>query len=125
MGLLKKIFVLGILSLLGWGACGATIAMGRSFLSLQTTLIIHAIAAPCIFGIISFIYFKKFSYTSPLLTATIFVSFVILMDAGLVAPFFEKSYQMFKSLLGTWIPFILIFISSYSVGLLYDRQWKH
>ncbi len=39
------------------------------------------------------------------------------MDAGLVAPVFEKSYDMFRSLIGTWIPFILIFISTYLTGL--------
>jgi hypothetical protein len=40
----------------------------------------------------------------------------MVMDAGIVAPVFEKSYVMFKSVLGTWIPFILIFLATYITG---------
>jgi hypothetical protein len=31
-------------------------------------------------------------------------------------PVFEKSFVMFKSLFGTWIPFGLIFLSTYLTG---------
>ena len=41
---------------------------------------------------------------------------VVGLDALLVAPMFERSYAMFKSLLGTWIPFMLIFVSVYLMG---------
>jgi len=34
-----------------------------------------------------------------------------------VATFIEKSYAMFASILGTWIPFALIFGSTYLVGV--------
>jgi hypothetical protein len=64
------------------------------------------------------VYYKKFNYTSPINTAFIFLFFVIAMDAGLFAPVFEKSYGMFKSILGTWIPFSLIFLSTYIIGLI-------
>ena len=62
---------------IGWALCGAVMMIGRTFLSIQTTLIIHAIAAPVFFFVISLIYFKKFNYTTPLLTALIFVTFVV------------------------------------------------
>jgi hypothetical protein len=38
------------------------------------------------------------------------------MDALVVAPFIEHSYAMFGSVLGTWVPFALIFAASYLVG---------
>jgi hypothetical protein len=41
---------------------------------------------------------------------------IILADALLIAPFIEKSYEMFTSFLGTWLVFILIFSSTYITG---------
>lgn len=101
----------------GWVLCGAIMLIGRSVTSLQTTLIIHAIGVFVIFAIIGLNYFKRFNYTTPLQTAIIFVSFVILMDVFIVALLIEKSFEMFRSILGTWIPFIFIFKATYLVGL--------
>ena len=105
-----------------WVLCGATIAVGRSITTIESTLIIHAIGAPIFAFIVSMVYYKKFNYTSPICTAFIFLLFVIAMDAGLVAPVFEKSYGMFKSILGTWIPLSLIFLSTYITGLIIKRK---
>jgi hypothetical protein len=41
---------------------------------------------------------------------------IILADALLVAPVFEKSYEMFTNFLGTWLVFILIFGATYLTG---------
>jgi hypothetical protein len=49
----------------GWVLCGATIGFGMATMSMQNTLIIHAIAAPIYFALISVIYFTKFNYTTP------------------------------------------------------------
>jgi hypothetical protein len=100
-----------------WGFCGATIGIARHITSLENALIIHAIAVPIITFLISLNYYKKFSYTNPAPTAVIFVSVIIALDAGIVAPFLEKSYAMFTNVLGTWIPFGLIFLSTYITGL--------
>ena len=102
----------------GWGLCGAIIGIGRKVTSMERTLILHAIGAPVFFAIIALVYFKYFSFTTPLQTAAIFVGFVIFMDVFLVALFIEKSFSMFTSLLGTWIPFILIFLATYITGLI-------
>ena len=101
----------------GWALCGAIIGIGRGITSLENTLIIHAIGAPIIFAAISLNYFKRFNYTNPLQTAIIFVSFVIFMDFFIIALMIEKSFDMFKSILGTWIPFILIMLSTYLTGI--------
>jgi len=114
--MIKKIAVLLVHGLIGWGLCGATIGIGRTVTTMDNTLIIHAIAAPVIFGLLSWLYFSKFHYTTPLQTAFIFLGIVMLMDAGVIAPFAEKSYAMFASLLGTWIPFALIFAATYVTG---------
>ncbi len=101
----------------GWALCGAIIGAGRKITSLENTLIIHAIGAPIIFAAISLNYFKRFNYTNPLQTAIIFVCFVIFMDFFIIALMIEKSFDMFKSILGTWIPFILIMLSTYLTGI--------
>lgn len=113
---MKKFFIILIHGLIIWALCGASVVIGRSLVSMETTLIIHLILAPVFAGIVSLIYFKKFNYTSPLQTALIFLSIIIIFDAGLVAPVFEKSYEMFFSPLGTWIPFILIFTATFLTG---------
>ncbi|SPE42255.1 hypothetical protein SBA3_510003 [Candidatus Sulfopaludibacter sp. SbA3] len=43
------------------------------------------------------------------------------MDVFVVAVMIERSFQMFTSALGTWIPFTLIFLSSWSTGVLVAR----
>jgi hypothetical protein len=103
---------------IGWALCAAIMIIGRQIIDLQTTLIIHAIAAPIIFFLVSLVYFKFFNYISPFQTASIFTAFVIIIDVVLVAIFIEKSFAMFTSLIGTWIPFFLIFLSTFITGKL-------
>jgi hypothetical protein len=102
----------------GWMLCAATMGIGMSLTSLSNTLIIHAIGAPIFFAGVSLFYFNKFNYTAPLQTALIFIAFVIAMDFFLVAMVINRSFEMFTSPLGTWIPFVLIFASTYLTGLL-------
>ena len=118
----KKIIIVLIHAFIVWTLCGATIAVGRSITTIELTLIIHAIGAPIFASIVAVLYYKKFNYTSPFWTAFIFLLFIIAMDAGLVAPVFEKSYRMFRSILGTWIPFSLIFMSTYITGLIIQSK---
>jgi hypothetical protein len=106
----------------GWLLCAATMGVGMSLLPLGTALIVHAIAAPIYFTIISLVYFTKFRHTTPLQTASIFVGFVVLVDFFVVALLINKSMDMFTSLIGTWIPFALIFLSTYLTGLFVQQR---
>jgi hypothetical protein len=112
----KTIIVLAH-AFIGWALCAATMGIGMAITSINNALIIHAIGAPIFFMIIALIYFKRFHYTTPLQTAIIFVVFVITVDFFVVALLINKSLDMFASLLGTWIPFALIFTSTYLTGL--------
>jgi hypothetical protein len=102
---------------IGWALCAATMGIGMATTSMNNALIIHAIAAPIFFGVITWFYYSRFGYTSPLQTALIFVGFVITTDFFLVALIINRSLEMFASILGTWLPFGLIFLSAYLVGL--------
>ena len=119
---IKKIVTILVHALVGWILCAATIGIAMATTSLQNALIIHAIGAPVFFAILSLIFFKKFNYTSPLQTAISFVIFIITMDFFVVGLLINKSLEMFTSLLGTWIPFALIFISTYLTGLFLTRH---
>ena len=112
----KQIVVVLVFALIGWAACGATMGIGMALTTLNITLIIHAIGAPIYFIILSLIYFRRFNYTNPLTTAAIFIAFVIAVDFFLIALIINKSLDMFRSFLGTWLPFILIFSTTWVTG---------
>jgi hypothetical protein len=119
---IKKLMIVLVHGLVGWALCGAIIWIGMAVTSMENTLIIHAIGAPIIFGAIASIYFRAFNYTTPLQTAIIFVSVVVFMDFFVVALLIEKSFEMFASLIGTWIPWALIFTSTYLTGLFVTKR---
>ena len=101
-----------------WAFCGALVGIGRQFMSMDATLIVHAIGAPIGAAALSRLYFRNFGYTSPLLTAAIFVATALALDLVVVAILIEKSFEMFRSIIGVWIPQALIFAATYLVGTL-------
>lgn len=103
-------------ALAGWAYCGALIGVGRRMLPMEGALVVHAIGAPVGFAAISWFYFRRFAFTTPFQTASAFLGVVVALDLFLVAPFLERSFSMFASPLGTWIPFALIFTSTYAAG---------
>jgi hypothetical protein len=107
---------------IGWALCAATMTVGQALTSQQNALILHAIGAPIFFWGVSLHYFKNYRYTTPLQTALFFVGFVIAVDFFLIALLILRSLDMFTSLLGTWIPFALIFASTYLTGILVTRR---
>ena len=118
---LKTILILLAHALVIWGLCAAVIGIGMAITTKNNALIIHAIAAPLISIAITSIYYMKFAYTTPLLTAVVFILVVIFLDTFLVAMIINKSFDMFTSFIGTWLPFILIFSASYITGLLWTK----
>lgn len=114
---IKKFSVVLAFALLAQALCWSIMVVGQMVTSIENTLIAHAIGAPIIAIGVSSIYYKKFNYTSPLQTAIVFVSVVIAMDVFVVALLIEKSFEMFASPIGTWIPISSIFLATYLNGL--------
>ena len=104
-------------AVVGWAFCGAIMAIGQQLTTLDRTLIIHAVGAPIGFAVITWFYYRKFGFTAPLQTALLFLMVVIALDVFVVALLVERSFAMFKSPLGTWIPLTLIFLSTLVTGL--------
>jgi hypothetical protein len=118
----RQIAILVAHAFVGWALCGLTMFIGREVTTIQNALIIHAVAAPIFFAAVSWSYFRHFAYTGPLATALFFVTFVITMDFFLVGLIIEQSLEMFTSFLGTWLPFSLIFLSTYLAGRVMQRS---
>lgn len=121
----KQALTIATFGLLGWALCGAIMFVGMAVTSMQITLTVHAVGAPIIFAVISWIYFTKFRYTSPLTTAVAFVGIVIFMDFFLVSLIINRNLEMFSSIVGTWLPFVLIFLSTYLTGKLVEGRSTH
>ncbi len=83
---------------------------------MQTTLWVHAFVAPIAFGLLTAHHFRRFPAASPVTTALAMVGLVVALDALLVAPVLERSWAMFRSILGTWVPFASIGAASYLAG---------
>ncbi len=103
-------------ALVGWAICGGTIGIGRQVASMDTTLLIHAVVAPLVFGLLTWHYSRRFPESSAASTSLAMVGIVVGLDALVVAPFVERSYAMFTSVIGTWLPFASIAAASYLVG---------
>lgn len=69
-------------------------------MSMDATLIVHAVGAPIDAALLSWCYFNSFGFTSPLVTAAIFVGTAFILDVFIVALLIEQSFDMFKTVLG-------------------------
>ncbi len=81
----------------------------------------HAIVAPVVFAGLSWVYFARFAYTTPLATAALFLGLVAALDLVVVAAIILRSFVMFGSVLGTWLPFALIFAATWATGIVVGR----
>jgi uncharacterized RDD family membrane protein YckC len=118
----KKIGIILTLAFIGWAICGMIMGVGLATTTEDNALILHAAFVPVVFFSVSFLYFSKFNYTTPLQTAGIFVTFVILMDIFVVSMLINKSFEMFYSFLGTWFVFGEIFVTTLLTGKLLTEK---
>ena len=82
------------------------------------------ISAFLVFAVISYIYFKKLNYTTPLKTAAIFIGIVIVGDFILRALTNPSALRFYVSMSYLWFRFALLFVSIYLTGLLTTEPAK-
>jgi hypothetical protein len=111
------VYLIG-LALVLWGACGGVIAIGRKLWSIDTTLRVHLVAAAIVAFLVAAAHRALAPDFDPLLRAAAITTIVMLLDALVVAPLFERSYAMFRSVIGTWLPFLAIFAACWAAGVL-------
>lgn len=122
---MKKIAIVIAYALVGWALCGSVIAVGRSIAPMKIVLAVHAAMAPLFFGVLSWNYHRRFNFTPPDVTGLCFLAVVVFMDVFLVAMVIEGSFDMFKSPLGTWIPFAFIYLAVLAAGRVAIRSARH
>jgi hypothetical protein len=105
------------LTLVLWGACGGVVSVGRRLWTLQTSLRVHLAAAPLFAFLLAAVHKGLAPGFDPALRALVMTAAVVVLDAAVVAPLFERSYAMFRSFLGTWLPFAAIFLASWAAGI--------
>jgi hypothetical protein len=92
---------------------GALLAMT----DLWTALVGHTAAAAVIFLFVAKHYFGLSGARDPLPTAVTFVSAMALLDLVVVAGLVQHSLQIFTSVIGTWLPFFLVFLVTWGTGV--------
>ena len=102
-----------------WGLCGSVMGLGRYFWSTETAIAIHLPAAPIFAFVAATIHATMFPEFAQLTRAVVIIGVVIVLDFAIVAPLLERSFEMFRSVIGTWMPFGLIFLAAWIAGLLF------
>ena len=110
-----SLFALGLIL---WMACGGVMAVGRRIWTIDIALRVHLAVAPAVAFIVSAVHKMLAPEFDSVLRALAITGLVVLLDAVVVAPLFERSYAMFRSFIGTWLPFALIFLASWAAGIL-------
>ena len=90
--------------------------IATAILGHPAALVVHAVAAPVVFAALSALCFRRFPPACPLGAATAVVVIVIGLDGVIVATLLLRSYAMFRSVSGTWLPLALIFAATYLAG---------
>lgn len=118
----QKITILLAHSFVGWILCAATMGISMAVTSPENALIVHAIIAPVLFVSVSSVYFRMYSFTSPLQTAAFFLVFVMTMNFLVVTRNLNGNFERSNVPLATWIPLLLIFVSTLLTGLCVQRR---
>lgn len=103
---------------LGWSWCGAITGLGQLLLPANTLLIFYLLLSPIGVGLLAWRFHQNFPGIQQLNVAYWFTGIIIFLNVALTAPVFEKSYSMFANIIGTWLPFALIFGAVYLAGYL-------
>lgn len=102
---------------IAWAACGLVFGVSRALWGVDAALWVHLAFAPVLGGGAAFLYLNHPRRLGPLATAALLTGTVFCLDLLVVAPFLERSFAMFQSTLGTWLPLSLIAASSLLTGL--------
>jgi menaquinone-dependent protoporphyrinogen oxidase len=100
----------------GWALCAAIMGVLLQIASVGWALVLHAIAAPLVFVVLARRYFGARGARDPLPTAVTWTVVAALLDLVFVAGVVQHSLAMFRSLAGTWLPLVLIFVAIWATG---------
>jgi hypothetical protein len=108
-------------AILGWAACGLVFAGARAALGADAAIWIHLAAAPGTGAAAAFMIWRHPRHPGIAATALTVAGTAALLDAVVVAPFLERSFAMFGSVAGTWLPLAAILWASAGAAALLSR----
>jgi hypothetical protein len=101
---------------LGWALCAAAMAILVAVSPHDIALVIHATAAPVVFAGIAWHDFRAPGARGAPGAALAFVAIVTLLDVVVIAGLVQRSFAMFGSMIGLWVPLGLIGIVTWAIG---------
>jgi len=101
----------------GWTLCAATMGALLARSNVTMALLVHGLAVPLVFALVSAHYFGRRNAWTPFRTALAFTGLVALLDLVVVASFIQRDLAMFRSAFGTWLPLSLILLTTWATGL--------
>jgi hypothetical protein len=78
-------------AIVGWALCAAVMGIGMSLTTVENTLIVHAVAAPLIFGVLAAVNLRAFPNASVVSTAAAWLAIFMLLDLVFVAGLILRS----------------------------------
>jgi menaquinone-dependent protoporphyrinogen oxidase len=105
---------------MGWLLCAVVMWGLLQALNSTIALAVHAVAAPLIFAVVARHYFRQPGSWDALWTAAAFVAITVVLDLVVVAGAVQHSPAIFASVPGTWVPLLLIFVTTWMVG---ELRW--
>ena len=66
---IRRAFVVLGYALVGWVLCAATMGLCMALLPTLEAMLVHVVAAPVLFGALSWSYHRRYAFTSPGVTA--------------------------------------------------------
>lgn len=103
---------------LGWAILALITLALSAIASLGTALVLHAIVAPFVFVTLAWRYFRARGAREGLLTAITWTAIVAVLHLVILAGAIHRSMDMFASVGGTWLAFVLVFLSTWATGSL-------
>jgi menaquinone-dependent protoporphyrinogen oxidase len=102
--------------LVGWALCALAMTVLLELTSQRVALALHLLAAPALFLLVARHYFHARGARDPLVTALGFAGVVALLDLIVVAGLVEQSLQLLGSVVGFWLPLLLILLVTWVTG---------
>ncbi|MBR9997586.1 MAG: hypothetical protein KFF73_01385 [Cyclobacteriaceae bacterium] len=118
----SKIIAILSFGTIGWVLSGLIFYFARMFLGNYLAVLVHFVFSPLAFIGLSYLYFRYINITSSLITAAFVTGIVIGLDFFVIGLLIEKNFRIFTSIMGTWLPFLLIFLSVFLTGLNFNDR---
>ena len=100
----------------GWAVSAVVLAGILATGADRAAVVVHAITAPLVFGILAFRYQAPIGARAPLTAALAWTGLVAVLHLAIVAGALQRSLALVTSPAGYWLPLALIFVVAWGAG---------